>query len=423
MGKAAHGGEDEAVVTFARTTGATLQTRRAAVLSAAAAALSLPAATAGAAEPSPLRLPAPGGPYPVGTAALRLVDTVRPDPWVPQPCRELMASLRYPALAAGPGPGAPQMLPGEAAGFAELAGYTGVPAAEVDWAATRTHAHAGAPPAAGPFPLVLYSPGAGDPRSLNSTLCDDLASRGYAVLTVDHTYDAAAVEFPGGRVERSVLPAEFARAVPDPGHPDPVKVAALLRKVVQVRAADVRSVLDLLPHVLPRSLRGVPDFGRVGMFGHSAGGFTALQAMYDDERIAAGVNFDGVIAYVQDDPDRGFLSPVAEGGLDRPFLLVGKDGNTRRTVPSWDALWRHSRGPRAEVSLAGAEHATFTDAETLLPQIARRLHLGAEVVTANVGTIDRRAAVRDQRALLGAFFDRRLRGLTPRPGRGSARRR
>jgi hypothetical protein len=135
------------------------------------------------------------------------------------------------------------------------------------------------------------------------------------------------------------------------------------------------------------------------------------------------VNFDGVTAYVQDDPDRGFLSPVAEGGLDRPFLLVGKDGNSRRTVPSWDALWRHSRGPRQEVSLAGAEHATFTDAETLLPQVARRLHLDAGVVTANLGTVDRRSAVRDQRALLAAFFDRRLRGLTPGPGRGSARRR
>jgi 8-oxo-dGTP pyrophosphatase MutT (NUDIX family) len=58
--------------------------------------------------------------------------------------------------------------------------------------------------------VLLYSPGAGDPRALGTTLCDDLASRGYAVVTVDHTYDAGAVEFPGGRVELSVLPAEFA---------------------------------------------------------------------------------------------------------------------------------------------------------------------------------------------------------------------
>lgn len=413
MGKAAHGGKDEAVVTFARTSGAVLQTRRAAVLSAAAAALSavsIPAASAAPRGTGRLRLPAPSGPYAVGTVALRLVDTVRPDPWVAQPYRELMVSLRYPAARTGGRPGAPQMLPGEAAGFAELAGYTGVPAAEVDWAATLTHAHPGTPPAAGCFPLVLYSPGAGDPRSLNSTLCDDLASRGYAVLAVDHTYDAAAVEFPGGRVERSVLPAEFAEVVPDPEHPDPARVAPLLRKVLQARVADVRFVLDRLPQALPPSLRDLPDFGRVGMFGQSAGGFTALQAMYEDPRIAAGANFDGVTAYVMDDPDRGYLSPVAEGGLDRPFLLVGKDGNTRRTVPSWDALWRHSRGWHRGLSLVGAEHATYTDAETLIPQIARRLHLPADAVTANVGTVDPWRAVRDQRVCLAAFFDRWLRG-------------
>lgn len=418
MGKASTGGEDEAVVTFARTTGATLQTRRAAILSAAAAALpafARPTAAAAAPRrdrPGPLRLllPAPTGPYAVGTVALRLVDTVRPDPWVPQPYRELMVSLRYPALGTGTRPGDPQMLPGEAAGFAALAGYPGVPADQVDWAATRTHAHPGVPAAAGPFPLVLYSPGAGDPRSLNSTLCDDLASRGYAVLTVDHTYDAAAVEFPGGRVEHTVLPAEFAKAVPDPEHPDPARVATLLRKVMDIRVADIRFVLDTLPQALPRRLREVPDLGRIGMFGHSAGGFTALQAMYDDPRIAAGADFDGVTAYVQDDPDRGYLSPVAAGGLDRPFLLVGKDGNTRRTVPSWDALWRRSRGWHRGLSLAGAEHATFTDAETLIPQIVRGLRLPAGTAAASLGTLDPRRAVDAQRRVLAAFFDRRLRG-------------
>ncbi|MFJ2635660.1 hypothetical protein ACIO6U_27440 [Streptomyces sp. NPDC087422] len=31
----------------------------------------------------------------------------------------------------------------------------------------------------GPYPVVLCSPGAGDPRSMGTTLYDDLASRGY----------------------------------------------------------------------------------------------------------------------------------------------------------------------------------------------------------------------------------------------------
>ncbi|WP_069465354.1 alpha/beta hydrolase family protein, partial [Actinacidiphila rubida] len=351
-----------------------MQTRRAAVLSAAAVALSALSSRAASAAaparasgsvPAPsgtpgpaaavsgardglvrMALPAPSGPYAVGTVALRLVDRSRPDPWVARPYRELMVSVRYPAGRASGHPPAPQMLPGEAAAFVGLNSLQGVPAERVDWAATPTHAHQGAAAAVGRFPVVLYSPGAGDPRSLGTTFCDDLASRGHVVVAIDHTYDAAGVEFPGGRVELSVLPAEFAKVVPDPEHPDPAKVAPLLRRTVDVRVADTRFVLDRLPDVLAPRLRDAVDLRRVGMFGHSAGGFTALEAMYEDPRIAAAANFDGVTAYVMDDPDRGYLSPVAAHGLDRPFLLVGKDGNTRRTVPSWDALWRHSSGPR-----------------------------------------------------------------------------
>jgi dienelactone hydrolase len=321
-----------------------------------------------------------------------------------------MVSVRYPARAAAGFPLAPHMLPGEAAGWAALNSLSDVPADRVDWAATRTHAHQGAPAARGPHPVVLYSPGAGDPRSLGGTLCDDLASRGYAVVTIDHTYDASAVQFPGGRVERTVLPAEFAKVVPDPAHPDPARIAPLLKKVVDVRVADVRFVLDALADALPRRLRGALDLDRIGMFGQSAGGFTALQAMHDDPRIAAGANFDGVTNYVQDDGDHGFTSTLSADGLDRPFLLVGKDGNTRATVPSWDALWRHSGGWRRGLTLRGAAHGTYTDAVVLMPQLARGLDLPRETVTENIGTIAPWHAVTADRALLAAFFDRFLRG-------------
>jgi alpha-beta hydrolase superfamily lysophospholipase len=39
--------------------------------------------------------------------------------------------------------------------------------------------------------VVLYSPGAGDPRTWETALVQDLASRGYVVVTIDHTYDAS----------------------------------------------------------------------------------------------------------------------------------------------------------------------------------------------------------------------------------------
>ena len=56
----------------------------------------------------------------------------------------------------------------------------------------------------------------------------ELASRGYVVVTVDHTYEVAGVEFPGGRLEVQTLPAEL-------------RVAGQAARV-----ADVRFVLDEL---------------------------------------------------------------------------------------------------------------------------------------------------------------------------------
>jgi dienelactone hydrolase len=399
-------------------------TRRAALLSgltaAGAVALSPAAAHAapgesgsggsgGSGSPGPVRLtlPAPSGAFPVGTASFRLVDMARRDPWVASPAyRELMVSVRYPARPAK-GPFAPQFLPGEAAGFAAVNNLGGLPADQVDWAATRTHAREGAPVArhGGPFPVVLYSPGVVDPRSLNSTLCDDLASRGYVVVTIDHTYEVSAVEFPGGRVETTVIPAQFAEA----GN-DEAKTVALLEKVMAVRVADTRFVLDELPHLLVEPVGGAADTGRIGMLGHSAGGFTALETMYEDRRIAAGANLDGVLAYVQEDDTPGHLSDVAAHGLGRPFLLAGSDTDTLDTEPAWASLWQHSTAWHRGFSMQGAEHASYTDAESIVPQVVGRLGLSPSVQESLVGTIGRGAAILAQRTYVAAFFDLWLRG-------------
>ncbi|HEY8982558.1 MAG TPA: hydrolase [Streptomyces sp.] len=376
-------------------------TRRTLLLTTAAATLTTATTSpATAATGIRLTLPAPSGPHPVGTTSLHLVDPSRPDPWKPdRPHRELMISVRYPARTVEGHCPAPQMLPGEAAGFAELNSLAGVPADRIDWSATRTHAHTAAPMTTGPHPVILYSPGAGDPRTLGTTLCDDLASRGYVVVMIDHTYDGPAVQFPGGRVEKSVLPEEYGKA-----YPDEARITELLRKTVAVRVADTRFVLD----ELPRRLRGAVDPDRIGAFGHSGGGFTALQTTHDDPRIKAAADLDGVIAYVQNDSTPGNLSTVAAEGLDRPFLLMGEDGNDLTTVPSWNSLWRHSTGPRRGLTLKGAGHATFTDAEALVPQIARRLGLPHETVVALIGTIAPRRAITLQRDCLAAFFDHYL---------------
>lgn len=127
---------------------------------------------AGADQPARLArltLPAPTGPHPVGTVALHLIDRHRANPWTTTPpYRELMISVWYPAREVDRYPLAPQMPPGAAAHFGSAAGHGfsgsslyGIPADKVDFAATRTSGHQGAPVArlGHPLPVVLYSPG------------------------------------------------------------------------------------------------------------------------------------------------------------------------------------------------------------------------------------------------------------------------
>ncbi|MFE6051577.1 alpha/beta hydrolase family protein [Kitasatospora sp. NPDC056446] len=397
----------------------------AAVLLAATAALGtvgVPGAVAAAQDAGTGRqarawLPEPSGPYPIGTTAVHLTDTARDDPWQPGHRRELMISLWYPtSRPAGPDDRAPYMEPAAGEHFGGPTGVGlinyGATPGRTDWSGIRTHARRDAPALpGGRRPVVLYSPGLGDPRTWGTALVEDLASRGYVVVTVDHTYEASEVAFPGGDLAPSVLPGML-------GQPD-LDIGAVLRKALATRVDDTRFVLDQLACLggrrgLPTGLAGALDLDRVGMVGHSAGGFTALQAMHDDPRIAAGINMDGQLHFPGPDGRTGVSLPsVAEDGLDRPFLLMGtgsEDSGSYHGQPGWDALWRHSTGWHADVTLTGSRHGSYTDAQSLLPQLARQGALTAEQLRGDVGDIRPGRAELATRSYVASFFDRWLRG-------------
>ncbi|NUP65945.1 MAG: lipase [Nonomuraea sp.] len=348
-----------------------------------------------------MTLPAPTGQFPVGTVAVRLVDRARHDPLVKsKPYRELMVSLWYPAKDRRL-PVAPQMSPLAAADWdRRSAPPMGIAAGKVDWAATPTHARVGAPVerGAGRLPVVLFGSGDGGPRTLGTTLVEDLAARGYLVVTVDHTYEADQVEFPGGRV---------VRAVPLPEKLTPRVIAKLLARHSRARLTDMRFVLDRLAELgrggdfgdggdpLPDGMRGAPDLSRTGAFGQSLGGSVAAQLVHDDRRVDAGVNLDG-----------GYIGDVAKTGVGKPFLQLAAETHTRASEPSWKSFWQRSTGWKRELRFAGAAHGSFTDLQALLPQIVPAL---PKVPVADfVGTIDPGRSVAAQRAYVAAFFDLHL---------------
>ncbi|MFE5160245.1 alpha/beta fold hydrolase [Streptomyces sp. NPDC056697] len=345
-----------------------------------------PAAASDAAPLLRLRLPAPGGPYPVRAATQYLADPSRNDPWDREiGVRELMVTVLRPAAPGHRFPRAPQMTPGAAASFTDLAHWIHqpLPRTGVDWAATLTHARTGARPR--PVrgrPVLLYSPGGGDARTMGSSLAVDLASYGWTVITVDHPGDASEVEFPDERPNR-----ERVRQTVLLGPPD----AATFRTMIDTRVADLRFVLDTL------------GLDRVGVYGHSAGGTAVAQALHEDRRIAAAVNLEGYL-----DQMDGELLPVARQATDRPLLLAGTDGfRDARLDRSWAALLAHG-GPVARRQLGNTQHWAFTDYASLVPQLQRAGLMTAAGRAAMVGRADPRATVPAVRHLLRSFFARHL---------------
>jgi dienelactone hydrolase len=324
-----------------------------------------------------------------------LTDTSRPDPWVSGlNARELMVSLWYPAVSSG-GRRARYMTPAESELQLASRGITGVPPDTLS--RVETNAVSDAAPAGHQhsLPLVVLSPGFTSSRSTLTALAEDLASHGYAVAGVDHTYESHATAFPDGRVTTCL-----SRQTRRPG-------SGFWEKVAAGRAADVSFVLGELTGVHPAwPGAGLVDPSRIAMAGHSAGGAATIAAMLADSRIRAGIDMDG-----------STVAPIPDEGLARPFLFLGKQSNytpgsggdvttpgewklLKSAVTTWERDWKLLTGWKRWLVVAGAAHASFTDLALLADQAG--LDIGASLPGGRSLDITR--------AYVRAFFDQHLRG-------------
>ena len=90
---------------------------------------------------------------------------------------------------------------------------------EVKLEAAAVPATEDAPVAGGkPFPVVVFSPGLGQSRHFYTNQVLELASHGYVVAAIDHSYDAEGIVFPGKRlVKRRDAAASEAEKAPSGG--------------------------------------------------------------------------------------------------------------------------------------------------------------------------------------------------------------
>ncbi|MFI6734950.1 alpha/beta hydrolase family protein [Nonomuraea sp. NPDC050451] len=351
-----------------------------AVLTASACSAPAPprSAAPSATPTGPATLPAPTGAHPVGTTALYLKDTSRPDPWnLDADARELKVTLWYPTKQRD-GQRAPYMTPKESELTLKGGRIGGVP--DDTLSKTRTNAIKDAEPTGRKLPLVVLSPGFTKPMSTLTSLAEDLASRGYVVAGIDHTYESYATTFPDGRVAECLACDSDA----DPGFGT---------GLVAGRAADVSFVLDQLPSKWDGADR--IDRSRIAMVGQSIGGASAMATMLKDPRVRAGIDMDGT-AYAR----------IPKSGFSRPFMFIGSPPH----VPggsdnSWDRDWKLLTGWKRWIVLSGADHQSFTD----VPLLA-----GALGIKPAYGLLPAARAAELTRTYVAAFLDQHLKSQ-PQP--------
>ncbi|WP_431930203.1 alpha/beta hydrolase family protein [Nonomuraea jabiensis] len=345
-----------------------------AVLAASACSAPAPPRSAAVSAPptGPATLPAPTGPHPVGTTALYLKDTSRPDPWnLDAKARELKVTLWYPAEQRD-GQRAPYMTPKESELTLKGGRIAGVP--DDTLSKTRTNAVKDAEPVGRKLPLVVLSPGFTKPMSTLTSLAEDLASRGYVVAGIDHTYESYVTTLADGRVAECLACDSDA----DPGFGT---------GVVAGRAADVSFVLDQLPSTWDGADR--IDRSRIAMVGQSIGGASAVAAMVKDPRVRAGIDMDGTT-----------YARIPKGGFSRPFMFIGSPQH----VPggsdnSWERDWKLLTGWKRWIVLSGSDHQSFTD----VPLLA-----GALGIKPAYGLLPGERAAELTRTYVAAFLDRHL---------------
>src|SRR5262249_51798375 len=90
------------------------------------------------------------------------------------------------------------------------------------------------------LPVLIFSPGGGTTPIAYTTQMEELASYGYLILGVVHTFDAPAVVFPDGRVVTAANDywSRLHREIPDN--------EGFEKRVSDMFAADIRMVVDKL---------------------------------------------------------------------------------------------------------------------------------------------------------------------------------
>lgn len=184
-------------------------------------------------------------------------------------------------------------------------------------------------------PLAVFSHGSFGKKDSNETLYRELASHGYVVCSIDHTYQCFSTKLSNGKTIR--LSGEFMGEIAaDSPQDKPEQSLPHFEKWMNIRTGDINFVLDTVIEMVSKESSELPvydlvDISRICVMGHSLGGSAALGVGRQRDGIAAVISLEApFLCDIQGvDPDGNFIFEQSKYPV--PVLNVYSDA-------SWEHL-------------------------------------------------------------------------------------
>lgn len=364
-------------------------------------------------------LPKPSGSYSVGTTSYRMIDNERKEIFTADPNddRNLLVTAWYPAEIDK------RM---SVQRYWDRQGVTGK-AYSINagmgtfWyshlSLVKTNSYEGAPLASeqAPFPVLIYSHSFYGLNTENTMLMEELASYGYVVFSISHTYETIVSIFPDGEIVHGDLNTVFelfdAHAdVEEQLYVDYEKVDSLEEKtdlvkqilvvdeestnILKVRTEDAIFVLNEIEKLNTAEgvFKGKLNLNQVGILGWSFGGATAIEACMIDSRFKAGINIDGW--------PYGELFNT-EKPLTQPFMIIRSEAEDEMDTIVSNLMYEKIENAGYALSIDDAWHINFWDFPLFFDVYK---HIGYW------GSIDALRLQEINTAYAIGFFDKHLRG-------------
>ncbi len=265
------------------------------------------------------------------------------------------------------------------------------------------------------YPVVLFSHGFCAMCGLYTGYLEELASHGYIVVGINHTYDSSISVFSDSDV--ILYNKEYGGSQYN-----------YIQRRINTWIEDVRFVLDKLEDLQKSDpydiLTDRLDLDRIGMFGHSMGGATTTQICRLDDRVKAGINIDGPL--LGEHPTKRFEKPymviLGEESLNRLSMPIPDYELQNRQLSEDDArslkithrlynpLLCASLGKDAYyLELKGADHRTFCDL-ALIQNVSYLSSMLFCSFNTEIGSIDPRRALNIVNDYVVNFFKKYLKG-------------